>query len=465
MVIALLLSIPLLLLKFGEEEQAPPTQLERVKASGKLRVITFNGPTTYYRNGDVESGFEYDLAHAFADSLGVELEVVVARRFIDIIPEVLARHVDFAAAGLTITSERSRYGVFSTPYQTIKQQLVYRSGTRRPRKPGDLAGRQIVVTAGSSHVDRLKSLRKKHPGLTWTESAEETPESLLVQVWNGDIEFTLADSNIVSVVRQFYPQLHIAFSLPPDDKLAWLFSRSHDDSLLRAANAFLQDIRRNGWLERLLDKYYGTSTNFDYVDTMTLLRQIGERLPPYEDLFRRAGEETGLDWRLLAAVAYQESHWDANAVSPTGVRGIMMLTRDTAKRMKIEDRRDPEQSIMAGARYLKLLYDRLPERIQDPDRMWLALAAYNIGRGHLEDARILAQKDGADPDAWLDVQRYLPLLTKPEWYEKTKYGYARGYEPVQYVNRVRGYYEILAWYDDKRVDTVDTISDIAPSAL
>jgi membrane-bound lytic murein transglycosylase F len=464
LIIALLLSIPLLLFELGGEK----SHLDQVKSAGKLRILTFNGPTTYYKNGDGESGFEYDLARAFADKLGVELEVVVAMRVADIVPEVLARHVDLAAAGLTITEARSQHGVFSTPYQTIKQQVVYRSGTKRPRRIADLVGREIVVAAGSNHVERLKSMRKTHPELHWTEKADETPESLLVKVWNGEVELTVTDSNIVKVVRQFYPQLHTAFPLPPDDKLAWMFSRSDDNSLLEAANAFLAGIKSSGWLDQLLDRYYGPSSRFNYVNTTRLLEQVEDRLPHFEKIFRQAATETGLDWRLLAAQAYQESHWNADAVSPTGVRGIMMLTNDTAKRMKIEDRQDPEQSIFGGARYLKLLYNSLPERIQLPDRLWLALAAYNVGRGHLEDARILAQLDGASPDIWLDVEKYLPLLAKPEWYQKTKYGYARGYEPVQYVNRVRGYYEILAWYDNNRAvekDKVDAINEIDLPAI
>lgn len=459
--VALLLSIPFILHEIREEK----SQLDRVTSTGVLRVMTYNGPTTYYKNGNGESGFEYELARAFADSLGVELELIVADQFSLIIPEVLARRVDFAAAGLTVTEEREQHGMFSEPYQTIKQEIVYRSGTRRPKKPEKLIGREIVVTASSSHVDRLKSLQAEYPELSWTESEEETPETLLIKVWNGEIEFTLADSNIISVVKQFHPQLHTAFALPPDDKLAWMFSRSNDTSLLDAANVFFTEIKSNGWLDSLLDRYYGPSSQFNYVNTTTFLKQIEERLPEYEDLFRRAAEDTGLDWRLLAAQAYQESHWDADAVSPTGVRGIMMLTRDTAKRMKIDNRRDPEQSILGGSRYLRLLHDGLPVRITQPDRMWLALAAYNVGRGHLEDARILAQKDGASPDNWLDVQRYLPLLSNPEWHQQTRYGYARGYEPVQYVNRVRGYYEILAWYDDKRRDTVNAINEIQLPAL
>jgi len=175
---ALLLSIPLFLYEFSEEK----TQLEQINDTGLLRIITFNGPTTYYKNGYGESGFEYELARAFADRLGVSLEVVVADQFSEIIPEVLARRVDFAAAGLTITDERNQHGMFTEPYQVIKQQVVFRSGTRRPKSSAGLVGRQIVVTSGSSHVDRLSKLKSEHPELDWQESDTETPETLLIKV-------------------------------------------------------------------------------------------------------------------------------------------------------------------------------------------------------------------------------------------------------------------------------------------
>jgi membrane-bound lytic murein transglycosylase F len=180
------------------------------------------------------------------------------------------------------------------------------------------------------------------------------------------------------------------------------------------------------------------------------MRDIEQRLPSYRDWFERAGEKTGIDWRLLAAMGYQESHWNPDAVSPTGVRGLMMLTRDTMKLLGIEeDRNDAQASIEGGARYVAQVMDRLPERIRNPDRTWMALAAYNAGYGHLQDARILAREDGADPDKWVDVKKYLPRLSQKKWYSKARHGYTRGHEPVRYVENVRSYYDILVWINDR----------------
>ena len=156
-----------------------------------------------------------------------------------------------------------------------------------------------------------------------------------------------------------------------------------------------------------------------------------------------------MDWRLLAAVGYQESHWDPDAVSPTGVKGLMMLTQDAAKDIGIKDREDPQQSILGGAKYLASMHKRIPDRIPEPDRTWLALAAYNVGLGHLEDARMLTLKNKGDADKWVDVKKNLPLLTKEKWFKQTRYGYARGREPVRYVENVRTYYDILVWITDQ----------------
>jgi len=209
-------------------------------------------------------------------------------------------------------------------------------------------------------------------------------------------------------------------------------------------------MKANGHLAQLVERYYGHVGDFDYVGNRIFRCHIYSRLPEYRPVFEQAAAATGLDWRLLAAVAYQESHWDPNAVSPTGVRGIMMLTRATARHLGIEKRTDPIQSIQGGARYLRKQIDKIPDRIPEPDRTWLALASYNIGFGHLEDARIITQRRSGNPDSWMDVKESLPLLRNPKWYKKTRYGYARGNEAAIYVENIRSYYQILLWVTDDR---------------
>ena len=182
----------------------------------------------------------------------------------------------------------------------------------------------------------------------------------------------------------------------------------------------------------------------------------------YRDYFVEAERATGIDWRLLAAIAYQESHWDPNAVSPTGVRGMMMLTEHTAETMEVEDRHDARSSILGGAHYFVRTRRKVPERIAEPDRSWLTVAAYNLGYGHVEDARILTQRQGGDPDRWNQVRQRLPLLSDKEWYERVQRGFAPGQTAVSYVDNVRRYYEILMWLDSRETLTTQEFQPLPP---
>ncbi len=422
--------------------------LDRIKAKGRLMVLTRVSPTTYYDTPEGPAGFEYDLAKAFADSLGVELKIVVAERASDILPRLLFGDADMAL-GVAFTEERRALFRFTSPYQSVRQQVVYRLGNRRPGSVAELVGREIEVPAGSIYADRLNDLKREHPGLDWTESETHEVEDLLQMVWEGLLELTLANSDVMTVERQFFPELQVAFSLPDPLPLAWAFPPGDDDSLREAAERFLAQARKEGLVASLLDRYYGPASRSNFINLTVFRLRVQNRLPRYYTLFRDAAERHGLDWRLLAAVGYQESYWDPNAVSPTGVRGLMMLTEQTARELVIEDRLDPAQSIEGGARYLKGLIEQIPARIPEPDRLWMALAAYNIGLAHLEDARILTERQGGDPDKWVDVKARLPLLEQPKWYRHTRFGYAHGMEAVRFVNRVRVYYDVLVKLDEE----------------
>jgi membrane-bound lytic murein transglycosylase F len=264
------------------------------------------------------------------------------------------------------------------------------------------------------------------------------------------------------VNRRFFPELRVAFDLTAPESLAWAFPISEDSSLYDAAVEFFAELEQDGDLEQLLERYYGHVREFDYVDTRVYIRHIENRLPRYRSAFERAARQHEIDWRLLAAVGYQESHWNPKATSPTGVRGIMMLTRRTATHMSVANRLDPAESIGGAARYFRWVRSRIPLEVDEPDRTWLALAAYNVGTGHLEDARRLTDERGGDPDRWIDVRETLPLLSQTPWYTRTRYGYARGREPVRYVEAVRRYYDLLAWIEQgKRVENTRDVDRAA----
>jgi len=431
----------------------PPSLLEQVEQQHQLIVITRNGSTTYFEGPEGPTGFEYDLAKRFADYLGVELHIVVPPNFNDILPLVSLGDAHLAAAGLTITERRKEKVRFGPVYHTITPQLVYRSGSVRPKTLADLNG-TLEVVAGSSHEERLEALSQQYPDLRWQSNHEQDSEELLAMVWQQLIDYTVADSNELSVNRHFYPELKPAFDIAEPQSLAWAFPKTADKSLYMAAVTFFNKIRRNGILAQLVERYFGHVENFDYVGTRRYQAHVEQRLPAYRELFVEAGKAVGMDWRLLAAIGYQESHWDPDAVSPTGVRGLMMLTRDTARDLGIDNRLDPAQSIIGGAQYLLRLRERIPERIPEPDRTWLALAAYNVGLGHLDDARILTVKNKGDADKWVDVKKNLPLLSKKKWFQQTRHGYARGREPVRYVENIRTYYDILVWLTEQEAPSV-----------
>lgn len=441
------------------------SHLERVKASGVLHVLTRNGATTYYEGPMGPTGLEYDLAARFAASLGVKLKLSTPDSPSDVLRQIRDGDADIAAAGLTITPERQKVVRFGPPYQYITQQVIYRAGTPRPASIADLARGHLEVVAHSSHAERLRQLHKTHPNLRWTANPDVESEELLTLVWEQVVDYTVADSNEVAINRQFYPELQVAFDLSQPQPLAWAFARDDDDSLYRAAARFFAQLKASGELDALLDRYYGHVEDYDYAGTNTYMRHVKLRLPDYRDEFEEASQDYHLDWRLLAAMAYQESHWNPDAVSPTGVRGIMMLTIATARHLGVERRTDPIQSIKGGAKYLRALLDQLPPEITEPDRTWLALAAYNVGVGHLEDAREITRRRGGDPNKWNDVKESLPLLRQRKWYRHTQYGYARGNEPVRYVENIRSYYDILTWMlgrDEPQTTPIKALSIDSP---
>jgi membrane-bound lytic murein transglycosylase F len=433
----------------------PPSLLDEVLALGELRAITRNSPTTYYTGANGPEGPEYDLIKGFATFLGVDLKLQTADRFADLIPSVESGRAHVAAAGLTITPERQKKVNFGPSYGDVKQYVIYKLGSGRPRKIDDLYGKKLEVVAGSSALETLKFVQANRPKLIWTEDPNTDPAELLLEVANENIDYTVADSNLFQVYRNYLPEIRVGFELDIRDALAWAFPKRHDDTLIERAQQYFKFIEENGDLERITDRYYQQVQRFDYVGTRRFILDKATKLPEFRALFETTAERREMDWRLLAAIGYQESHWDPAAVSPTGVRGIMMLTRNTASVLGVDDRIDPEQSIAGGAQYFIRIKNRFPDSIRDPDRTWFALAAYNVGYGHVQDARILTKQEGKDPDLWVHVKKNLPRLTQHQWHSKTTHGYARGWEPVMYVENIRNYYDILIWMTKSGAEDVE----------
>ena len=427
--------------------------LERVQKEGVLRVITRNSPTTYFQDRNGETGFEYELAKRFADDLGVKLQIETADNLDDLFTRLNQTNGPvLAAAGLVASPGRQSQANFSNAYLEVTPQVIYRNGQRRPSRPSNLIGRHILVLKGSSHAEQLAELKKTLPKLQYEESADVEVADLLRMVDEGQVDLTLVDSNELAMNQVYFPNVRVAFDLSEPRGLGWAIASGKDDSLLREANRFLSKVAENGTLQRLKDRYYGHVDVLGYVGAYTFAKHLQQRLPRYEQDFRKAAEKYNVDWRLLAAMGYQESLWTPDATSKTGVRGLMMLTQSTAQAMGVSNRLDPKQSIAGGAKYFTTVHRGLTDDMKEPDRTWFALAAYNIGIAHLADARKLAQAEGLDPNKWQDVRRMLPRLAQKRWYSKTRYGYARGGETVYFVRNIRRYYDIISWVTQPQME-------------
>lgn len=420
------------------EALAPPEE------TGVLEVATRNGSTTYYLDRhENPSGPEHSLIEQFAQSKGWDVNWTMHESTSAVLAALESGNTHIAAAGLTHLPSRTEQFVPGPAHTEIVEQLVcHRDMRPMPRTPDSIASVNITVTADASYVETLDRLASEHEGIEFSEDKDRTTEILLSAVAAQSIDCTVADSNIVQVMRRHFPHLEVAMNLTTGNNLGWYLPAGSED-LAGTAREWMNSPSGDEAIGYMESRYYAYIGEFDFVDLRALNRRISDRLPNFIDRFSEAEASTGMPADLLAALAYQESHWDPTAVSPTGVRGIMMLTQNTAQSLGVTNRLDPAAAIDGGARYLADRHRRLPETIPEPDRTFLALASYNIGRGHLLDARQLARELGKNPDSWDDMKEVLPLKADKRYYPSTRYGYARGYEPVHYVQRIRNYRDII----------------------
>lgn len=421
-----------------------PPALERIRQRGELRVVTLNSPVSYYLGAHGAEGLEFELAHGFAERLGVGLLMYPVTDVGAMHADLASGRADIAAAQLTADAVWTRLGEAADVYERIEQQVVCRRARSMPRALADIAAGRLAVRAGSPQERILERLRDSGGlEIEWVSTAPASVDPL-EDVSAGQADCALVDAREFSFARHLYPDVSVAFAIPDRRPVQWIV-RGEAPDLFNAVNAYFRSITHNGELERILARASGDVRRFEYLESRTFQEHVASRLPQYRAWFEEAAAEHGVDWRLLAAMGYQESKWNPTAVSPAGAVGVMMLMARTAQSLGVRNRKDPRASIFAGARYLAEVRAKIPARIPEPDRTWFAVAAYNVGFGHLEDARVLAQERGKNPDSWADVRAQLPLLAQERWYSRAKRGYARGWEPVQYVERVQGYLTMLEW--------------------
>ncbi len=421
----------------------PSVELAAALDAGRLIVLTAEGPTSHFIDEDGSvAGYEVELARAFATHQGLAVEFDVRENLQAVLEAIEAGEGHIAAAGITVTHPRSERLVFGPAYKTVTEQVVCRRAGVRVRGPSDLAEVSLSVVAGSSYAETLSALAPSVDALAFEEIEAPSAMPLLRQVQEEALDCTVADSNLIAHARLQFPELLTPLTVSEERSHAWVVA-AQAPQLIAPLEAWFSAAHNEGVLEALDERWYGYTRRFDYVDVARFVRRLDARLPQLRPHFEAAAIETGIDWRWLAAQAYQESHWDPDAVSATGVRGIMMLTLPTAREVGVDDRTDPAQSIEGGATYLRRLFDRMPDSVDGQDQLFKAFAAYNVGMGHMYDARRLARRQGLDPDAWPSLRQTLPLLSEREYYTTVRHGYARGHEPVQYVRNIRRYRALL----------------------
>jgi membrane-bound lytic murein transglycosylase F len=449
--------IPLIMPK----DAPKPASLAPPEEAGELVVIVRPGPVVYYPgpNGTL-AGLDVDLAREFAMEKRIPLRFVLADSAAAVIAAVANGDAHFGAGGLfrpqppivaDASGPRSRRTdaaavepdvTWTLGFATAEPVLIYNRDGYKPGAWGDLEGETVAYADDEAGlVPEIATARAAHPKIRWERLATPTAE-LISQVSDGTLSYAVVGSIAASLARNIYLDFEVAFPAGGKRDVAWAVSPRYA-RLREELDAFLTRLQRNGTLARLIERYIPATPQIQRIDAGVLHERIRTVLPQYRRLFQDAQERTGIEWRLLAAIAYQESQWDPTATSETGVRGFMQITEDTAKRLGISNLLDPAQNVLGAARYLRELKDKLPARIPEPERTWLALAAFNIGLGHLEDARILAQRQKLDPDLWINVKKVFPLLALPEHFGQAKLGYARGGMPVAFVDRVRAYYDVL----------------------
>jgi membrane-bound lytic murein transglycosylase F len=423
-----------------------PAALEQIRARGQLRVVTLNSPTTYYLGAHGPQGLEYRLAQAFAAKLGVGLAMQPVRDAAGMREVLAAGGADLAAAQITAGDDWKPAGLIATTYEDVPQLVIQGRGKPPPHNIASLHGARIVVRAGSPQLALLRQIQGNGvPELSWTELPPDEADPL-DWVNNGDADYAIIDASVFAFAQHLYPELNAAFTLPDPRPVQWVVRLGAFD-LRSAVASFFSEAHRSGELARIEQQAGAEAQGFEYLEARQFQADIARRLPELQAIFQEAARTTGLDWRLLAAVGYQESKWQSDAESANGALGIMMLTTDAATAVGVTDRSNLRQNIVGGAKYLAQVIDTIPKRIAEPDRTWFGLASYNVGYGHLEDARVLAQIRGKNPDSWEDVREQLPLLAEEKWYTRVKRGYARGWEPAKFVEQVRQFLAVLEWID------------------
>jgi membrane-bound lytic murein transglycosylase F len=424
---------------------APASKLEKVISAGELHALARTGPLSHYQGPEGTTGFEYSLLKGFADELGVKLVLTEAEQFTGSLQTSTESPIDIISPTAITAHAAKEQLQFSAAFLQLDLQLIYNSNQTAPGDLAALAGKKVLYVNKASVPVAMQEIQQAMPDIQWelVENIEMT--DLMEMIERGTADYAVVDSAIYDIHRYSYPHAQVAFNIDRPRDLAWAFTKSRDTSLYDAAQKYLDKIKNNGQLAQISAHFFEQYIDVNTDDALMFTQRVENRFPRWAESIKLAATQYNLDWQLIAAIGYQESQWIPNAQSPTGVRGFMMLTPETARELGVKNLDDPKQSINGGAKYMRYLLDTLPESIKGDDRLFMALAAYNQGIGHLDDARALTRRMKGNPNSWDDVSKSFLLLSKQEYYSKAMFGYSRGWEAVNYVKRVLNYQKILAF--------------------
>lgn len=433
------------------------TDLDAIRERGFINALVDNNSYGYFIYRGRSMGFEYELLRLFANHLQVDLRIKIESGIENAIDRLNQGDGDILAFPLAITSERTGRITFTKPMFETHQVLVQRKpenwrrltadeiNRQLIRRPSALINREVYVRPNSSFEQRLRNLSAEIGGeiIIRTDSANMSTEDFIKAVALGEIHYTVADQFIAQVNAGYYPNLDVETVLSLPQQIAWSV-RNTSPQLLLAFNEWLAQIKKEPTFMVIYNRYFKnprTSLIRVQSDYSSL---AGNKISPYDDLIKQGAEKLGWDWRLLAAVVYQESRFDPEGESWAGAKGLMQLMPETAKRFGVSNPNDPHQSIRAGVNYLKHL-DRywLKEVSDEEERIKFVLASYNAGLSHIIDARKLTVKYGGNPNVWSEVEYYLLKKSDPAYYKDplVMAGYCKCEEPVNYVKEIFERYE------------------------
>jgi peptidoglycan lytic transglycosylase F len=415
--------------------------LNKVNSQTEIKVLTLKNPLIYSTDKTGHRfGIDHDLLENFAHHYGLNIRFIPVANEIEMKTALAGGLGDIAAGRLATPSNSSGFLVGPSYEETFL--ALFCQTKSQVANVADLKNKKIGILSKDNIAGLTDRLTRLAPETHITVTTSASPKILFEQMAAKKLDCVIAESLEGEFFTRYYRKIEKVTSLTDEYSLSWLVRPDHSD-LNRLLQAWFQKASRDDEIMRIHDRYKLYLSELDRHDVLRFMKRSRRTLPDFETEFRSAASEHNLPWQLIAAVAYQESQWDSEAVSHTGVKGLMQLTQDTADHLGIEDRTDPLQSIHGGAKYLRYLLNKTPNYLNFKDRLYLALAAYNIGYAHLRDAQKLAERKGMNPNSWRHLREILPLLEDRSYESELEYGYARGNETVEFVERVTGFYNLM----------------------